>query len=417
MTSMRRGVNLPRLGGYNQRVVLDSIRRCPDGLSRVELAHTTGLSPQTISNVTRRLLDAGLVREAGVQVLGPGKPRTLLVPDGQGMFAVGVHVDPAMIHGVVLDLLGRPRADFTTASPQSFGPDEATVEIARLVRAVLRDASVPADRVGGIGLAVPGPLRDGVIVDPPLLPSWRGVDLRADLAARLRGPVFIEKDVVASARGEMWLRSGQVTDSFGYLYLGSGVGFGAVLRGEVFRGSSGNFGEMGHLRVRNDGEPCPCCGARGTIGLECRPSAVLAGLAAAGLWNEPAPTNATDADDQFRRACAVAARDDSAQQVFAELGKALGAGCALLSDVFDLGEVVLGGPYWPLIEPLTLGAVHRGLGAHSVLRSARTVQLTVARAPHRAESVGAAAVVFDRVLSANPRQLVDPAGSASPLQL
>ena len=60
--SPRRGTNLPRMGDFNLTVILDAIRRSPAGLSRVELAQIVGLSPQTISNISRRLLDQELER-------------------------------------------------------------------------------------------------------------------------------------------------------------------------------------------------------------------------------------------------------------------------------------------------------------------------------------------------------------------
>lgn len=73
------GTNLPRVGGYNQAVVLDAIRtRGP--VSRVELATLTGLTNQTVSNVVRKLLDAGLVTESGHAPSNGGKRRTLLSP-------------------------------------------------------------------------------------------------------------------------------------------------------------------------------------------------------------------------------------------------------------------------------------------------------------------------------------------------
>lgn len=102
----RRGTNLPRMGDFNLTVILEAIRRSSGGLSRVELAQIVGLSPQTISNISRRLLDQQLIMEAGKEGSGPGKPRTILRLNPAGMYAVGVHLDPAVITFVVLDLLG-----------------------------------------------------------------------------------------------------------------------------------------------------------------------------------------------------------------------------------------------------------------------------------------------------------------------
>jgi DNA-binding Lrp family transcriptional regulator len=70
--SPRRGTNLPRMGDFNLTVILDAIRRSSGGLSRVELAQIVGLSPQTISNISRRLLDQHLIIEAGKVGSGPG---------------------------------------------------------------------------------------------------------------------------------------------------------------------------------------------------------------------------------------------------------------------------------------------------------------------------------------------------------
>ena len=94
------------MGDFNLTVILDAIRRSPAGLSRVELAQIVGLSPQTISNISRRLLDQSLIVEAGKEGTGPGKPRTMLRLNPAGMYAVGVHVDPAVLTFVLLDLVG-----------------------------------------------------------------------------------------------------------------------------------------------------------------------------------------------------------------------------------------------------------------------------------------------------------------------
>src|SRR5690242_3813611 len=58
------GTNLPKVGRYNQAVVLDQIQLA-DGISRVEIAERTGLTPQTVSGIVRRLIDEGMVREDG----------------------------------------------------------------------------------------------------------------------------------------------------------------------------------------------------------------------------------------------------------------------------------------------------------------------------------------------------------------
>ena len=65
MRPLRRGTNLSRVAGFNEAVVIDAVRRARDGLSRVEISGQTGLSAQTVSNIVRRMLESGLLREHG----------------------------------------------------------------------------------------------------------------------------------------------------------------------------------------------------------------------------------------------------------------------------------------------------------------------------------------------------------------
>jgi predicted transcriptional regulator len=62
----RTGTNLPAVGEYNQTVVLDAIRRRPEGITRSEIAALTALSQMTVTNACRRLLDGPPVRTASV---------------------------------------------------------------------------------------------------------------------------------------------------------------------------------------------------------------------------------------------------------------------------------------------------------------------------------------------------------------
>ena len=240
---VRRGTNLDRVGGFNDAVVLDAIRRS-EQLSRVELAEATGLSGQAISNIARRLLDAGLVREAGrLRGAGLGKPRTLLELEPTGRYAVGVHLDPSVVTVVLLDLTGEVVAR-RPVDQYADDPGLLIDGIAKTIEEVIAEAGAPRDRVTGVGIAAPGPIdvERGVVVDPPNLSTWHLVPLRDELAERTGLPIVLDKDVTAAASAERWAGQG---GSFVFFYLGTGVGAGLVIGDEVVRGSSSNVGEIG----------------------------------------------------------------------------------------------------------------------------------------------------------------------------
>lgn len=266
-----RGSNLPRVGDYNQMVVLDLIRRHP-GISRIELTERTGLTAQTLSNIARKLLDTGLVRDAGRRAGGPGAPRARLEVDPDGCLAVGVLIDPARISTVLLDLGGNVRLRSEIGIAKISSSRQLIDTISGDVERMLSEADVPAARVNGIGLASPGPVdtERGLVLAPPNLRTISVVELRNAVERRLGVPVILEKDTIAVATGEHWAR-GTESENFVYLYLGTGVGAGIVLGGQVQRGRSSNLGEIAHIGGDPDGPICPSCGNRGCLGSVAEP--------------------------------------------------------------------------------------------------------------------------------------------------
>ncbi|WP_434590048.1 ROK family protein [Streptomyces sp. A5-4] len=170
------GVNLPGLRSHNAALVLDLLRAAgPDGISRLELAERTGLTPQAVSKITARLRAEGLLAEAGHRASTGGKPRTVLrlVPDAG--YAVGVHLDRDELMSVLVDLTGEVVA--VRRAPLDFG---AGVEV--VVEAVVREVAalgfprlgptpepVPAPGAGGevgAGLRAPGAGAGGATLAP-----------------------------------------------------------------------------------------------------------------------------------------------------------------------------------------------------------------------------------------------------------
>src|SRR3546814_1883680 len=106
------GTNLERAGDYNQRIVLQAIRLTEE-TTRSDLARVTGLTPPTIVNITKRLIDLGLVKPAGRLQGKRGQPAMRIVIDPDGAFAIGLNIDRDHITLVTLDLAGKIRSRHT----------------------------------------------------------------------------------------------------------------------------------------------------------------------------------------------------------------------------------------------------------------------------------------------------------------
>lgn len=407
MPSMGRGANLPKMGEFNQNAVLDCIRRRPEGVSRTEIAALTGLANQTVSNVTRRLLRDGLIRESGRVLSGPGKPRTLLQLNGASRFSIGVHLDPSVTSVTALNFAGEIVANRLLWSLHEDDPETFLIEIEDTVGRMVMDLRIDEAVLAGVGLAVPGPVDAvrGVVVNPPLLPGWHNVSFRSALAERLGCRVEMEKDVVAAAVGEMWHRPADEGSSFLFVYLGTGIGAGAVIRGQVLRGATDNFGEVGRFRVADSTEALGRSDGSCTIGNLISPARIVALGRDAGLVGEQGDT----VEDRYRAIAGLARAGESrASAILQEAATHLARGVAQLSDVLDLDEVVFGGPWWDPISDIVMPNVAAALTDLAVLTSVRPVTLRTSRHSHDAASVGAAALVLDETFSARPERLVMP---------
>jgi predicted NBD/HSP70 family sugar kinase len=398
---MRTGANLPAVGEYNQTLVLDLIRRAPEGLSRVELSARTGLSAQTLSNVTRRLADEGLIAEAGKVISGPGKPRTLLKLEPRSRFAVGVHLDPVVDTIVVVDMAGDVVAHDEIPRRHGAAPAELIDDVRAAVDRIVAEAEIPRELVLGVGVAAPGPFdaRGGRLLDPPLLPAWHNVHVREDLGAATGLPVIVEKDVTAAMVGEMWFdRSDALTDAM-FLYYGAGVGLGVAIGGAPVRGRTGNAGGIAHVVVDPDGPACEC-GSRGCLGVSIEPRTLLA---EAGYVPTETGDTRPDLDRLVRDAAAGGTR---AGDVLRRAGERIARALVVTNNLLDVDEVVLGGPVWERLSEVLVDTVSARVTSDPVSTATRAITVRLSRVGADVAAVGAACLMLDGAFAARPARMM-----------
>ncbi|MFG2477172.1 ROK family protein [Streptomyces fagopyri] len=195
------GANLLALRTHNGALVLDLLRTAgTTGISRLELAERTGLTPQAVSKITARLRADGLAAEAGHLASTGGKPRTVLRLVPEAGHAVGLHLDRDELTAVLCDLAGTVVAERRVPLGLGAGAGAVVEGAAREIEALIEAAGVS---VLGVGVALPGPLDHtrGVLHRVTGFPEWDGFPLRDALAERLGAPVVVDKDTNAAALG------------------------------------------------------------------------------------------------------------------------------------------------------------------------------------------------------------------------
>lgn len=397
------------MGDFNLTVILDAIRRAPNGLSRVELAQIVGLSPQTISNISRRLLDQNLIVEAGKEGTGPGKPRTMLRLNPGGMYAVGVHLDPAVLTFVVLDLVGAVVKHSRIKTPSGADPDSIIDTIATEIKQLVEDSGVDRAKVAGLGIASPGPidLEEGAVVDPPLLPGWERVPLRDRLAEATGLSTLLDKDVTSAAVAETWAGGPSGAGSFVFMYMGTGIGCGVVLNDEVIRGTSGNAGEIGHIIVDPDGPLCDC-GQHGCVKSSAIPQVLVAQAEAAGVLDGSlADRSAPAVQERFAELCALAySGNEEAQGILRKSAVLVGRAISAVTNALDVDRVVFGGPFWTCLAPAYLELIPGLVGDNSATRKIHGIEVVGTGVGEDVGAIGAACLVLEHTLAPRSQRLL-----------
>ncbi len=247
-----RGSNSAQLRRYNERIVLQILRRAGEA-SKAELARAVQLTNAAIGAIIQHLIEEGLIIEVGKRHDGSrGQPATILRLAPKGAYSFGVRVDRTNMETVLMnfagDIIDRRVHDMILPSPER-ALEILTADLADL-RGQLGEEDLP--RITGIGLAQPYNL--GAWLHELGLPvadfkKWDDFDLAQSLREATDLPVFRENDGTAAAVAELFYGIGRQNDHFIYMFLGPAIGGGLILQGDVVRGSTGNAADVAMIPV------------------------------------------------------------------------------------------------------------------------------------------------------------------------
>jgi predicted NBD/HSP70 family sugar kinase len=389
-----------RSSAETRSAVLDLIRTS-GGISRVDLARRSALTEATISKIVRELLTAGIVVESGYAQSTGGKRPVLLRLNGGGAHALGLTLD---FHRCVIVLCGADGTELARSEAQGTGFDEPGVALDRLAAAVdglLEREGVDRASVAGIGVAAAGrrgsPLAG--VVDTSFFDVWEPFPLEAELERRTGLPVLRENDADAAALGEYWT-SPQATRDFVAVYMSHGIGAGIVINGAIYRGASGNAGEIGHTTVDPDGAPC-WCGSRGCLETVSSPRAIVrTALADDALRGRLGVDEGTPPARVYGRFLELAAGEDpQAVAILDRAAESFAAAVVALVNTLDLDLVVLSGPGFAGAGEAFLTAARARVEQTAFMRELHPIVVRQSVAGPDTAALGAASVVLHRHLT------------------
>lgn len=252
----RSGTNIEGAGEHNRRVVMHGLR-VNGPMSRAQIARSSGLVKQTVSNIVEDLEREGLVRAAEPVKQGRGQPAIPYAIDANGAFALGLQIDQHRVRAVAVNLLG----DVVSSAEATLGSSSVIANLDILMPTldrVTRDigsvsgAGVP--RLLGVGLAVPALTGVHALPESAWIANFSGQDpITEVLEIRTGLKVSLHHDASAAAVAERLNGQARGLDNFFLMFVGYGLGAGMYIGGELYRGNDLLAGEIGLIPVPGPG--------------------------------------------------------------------------------------------------------------------------------------------------------------------
>lgn len=256
-------------------------------------------------------------------------------------YVVGVDLGGTKIYTALVDLEGNVKKEIIVKTEAEQGDVAVLNKILNTIDTVLEDIDIK--EVLAIGVGSPGPLdiKNGVIVYTPNLP-FKNFNIVKPIKEKYNLPTYLDNDANVATLGEFMFGTGKGTENMVFVTVSTGIGGGAIINGRLFRGSTGNALEVGHMTIMKNGPRCGCGndGCAESLG-----SGTAIGRSAKEAVKSNAITTLKDYSDVTAKEVFDEAKkgDRVANEILTNALSYLGITIANIANTFDPDMIVIGG--------------------------------------------------------------------------
>lgn len=324
------------------------------------------------------------------------------MPRNPEPLSLGIDLGGTKILTAVATAQGKMLSRDHSVTPATKGQEAVVQSILESIGRALEQAGIAAPQLSAIGVGAPGLSNPetGILFTSPNLPGWRDVPLRDIIEKELGKKAFLINDANAAALGELYFGAAKGAHHFIYITISTGIGGGIIIDGEVYTGSIGTAGEVGHMTIDDDGPPCNC-GNRGCW--EALASGTAMAREARKQIKEGARTSILgyaegDVEKVTAQVIHNAAKegDSLAKELITRTGYYVGVGLANLVNIFNPELIVIGGGL-SNIGDMLLEPAYKVAGERAFKESYRTVRFALAKLGRDSGVLGAAAFALQEM--------------------
>ena len=228
-----------------------------------------------------------------------------------------------------------------------------------------------------------------MVVSPPIMPGWDRYPIRATLEKMFGCPVTLNNDAELGALGEWAYGAGRGEKNVAYIKVGSGVGAGLILNKQIYGGTTGAAGEIGHLTIDENGPLCSC-GNHGCLEAFAGGQAIAKQGQLLVESGKRTLLSELPLDKITAHEVAEAARrgDLHAQEILRRAGTFIGIAIAGLINLFNPSIVIIGGGVAQVGDIIT-APIRQAVRERAMHASEQSVRITTGMLGRRSLLIGA----------------------------
>jgi N-acetylglucosamine repressor len=392
----------------NRGLILQAVRTLQPTY-RAEVSRRTNLNPATVTGIVSDLIDLGLLQEVSGQQLQPlstlgGRPPMMLQINANARKILAIDLEPDWIRVGLVDLNMSLLEYSEQAIDRQDEPGRVIDRICQLARQVLKRAQ--PDGIDGAAMGLPGLIdrEKGILQSSTNMPKWRDVPIAAAVTKAIGVKPIIERATHLAAIHEDWVATDEPNSTKLILSLRTGIGMSIMRHGELYVGSRGFDGEIGHTTVDIDGELCEC-GNRGCLETFVNPTAINRRVRAMMKEGRCQSVKlAMDRGEHLRPELIyrlASEGDPDSAEIVNGVGRYLGIAAANMVNLLAPDSLILCGSI-DTADMLILDAVRKQIERSALPKMREHLSVRLSAAKERSALLGAAALVA-RDLFALPR--------------
>lgn len=380
-----------KVKSFNKHAAVDLIRFAGRGISRTGIAEELGLTRAGVTIIINDLINKGIILETSSRTTLSGRPPVVLELNPEFGLVAAIDMGATHLSVAIADFSAR----IIEETEQSFridnGPDKCLMEVNQALRAIVDKCGMKLKDIAAVGVSVPGPVVTdaGMVMAPPIMPGWDRFPIRDTLEKLWGVSVTINNDADLGALGEWAYGAGRGEKNLAFIKVGSGIGAGLIVDRQIYVGSTGSAGEIGHLTIDKNGPLCTC-GNYGCLETFASGSAIevqaqkLVESGKRTLLTHPMgrKISVSDVADAARRG------DLAAQEIIKQSGTFIGIALAGLINLINPSTVIIGGGVAQVGDLLT-GPIRQEVKERSLRASEHGVRITTAMLGRRSSLIGA----------------------------